>query len=91
MIVPKNWRMSLTIQLDLPETVIEQATKLGLLDSNKIADWLAGEVRRRVASQELKQKLVALRSSDKPIPSLDEINAEIKAVRSERRARETRR
>jgi hypothetical protein len=81
--------MSVTIQLDLPEELIKKARELGLLENNRVGELLAEEVRRRVAGQELKGVLDDIRNvPGKPIP-IEEINAEIKAVRVERRAGET--
>ena len=83
--------MSVTIQLDLPEELIRQARKLGLLENQRMAELLADEVRRRNAGQELKRALDEIRSAPGEPLTLDEINAEIKACRAERRAREARR
>ena len=44
--------MSVTVELDLPEGLIQQARQMGLLDNRRVAEWLAGEVRRRAAGQE---------------------------------------
>jgi hypothetical protein len=52
---------------------------------------VADEVRRRNAGQELKKVLEEIRSvSGEPL-TMDEIGAEIKTARAERRARESRR
>lgn len=83
--------MSVTIQLDLPEGLIQQARKMGLLENQRVADWLVEEVRRRNAGQELKKTLDDIRSAPGEPMTLDEINAEIKTSRTERRAREARR
>ena len=64
---------------------------MGLLDNQRVAELLAEEVRRRNASQELKKVLDEIRSTPGETMALDEINAEIKAGRTERRAREARR
>lgn len=80
--------MSVTIQLDLPEGLIQQARQMGLLDNKRVSELLADEVRRRKAGQELKRNLDEIRSVPGEPPGMDEINAEIKAVRAERRARE---
>jgi SOS response regulatory protein OraA/RecX len=80
--------MSVTIELDLPEGVIDQARQMGLLDNRRVAEWLADEVRRRNAGQELKKVLEGIRSAPgEPLP-MNEIGDEIKAARAERRARE---
>ena len=83
--------MSVTIELDLPEGLIQQARQMGLLDKSRVADWLTDEVRRRVAGQELKKALDEIRSAPGEPVSMDDIGAELKAARAERRSGETRR
>jgi hypothetical protein len=83
--------MSVTVELDLPEGLIRQARQMGLLDNQRMAELLADEVRRRNAGLELKKALDEIRSVPGEPLSMDEIGAEIKATRTERRARETRR
>jgi hypothetical protein len=81
--------MSVTVELDLPEGLIRQARQMGLLDNRRVAELLADEVRRRNAGVELKKALDEIRSGAGEPLSMDEIGAEIKAARTERRARET--
>ena len=83
--------MSVTVELDLPEGLIRQARQMGLLDNGRVAELLADEVRRRNAGQELKKVLDEIRSVPGESLTMDEIGAEIKAGRAERRAREARR
>ena len=83
--------MSVTIELDLPEGLIQQARQMGLLDNARVAELLTDEVRRRNAGQELKKVLDEIRSVPGEPLTMDEIGCEIKALRSERRAREVRR
>jgi hypothetical protein len=83
--------MSVTIELDLPEGLIRQARQMGLLDNRRVAELLADEVRRRNAGQELKKVLDQVRSIPGQRLTMDEIDAEIKVARLERRAREVRR
>jgi hypothetical protein len=80
--------MSVTIQLDLPDGLVRQAREMGLLESKRLADLLADEVRRPIAGQELKTVLDKIRSAPGESQTMDEINSEIKASRAERRARE---
>jgi hypothetical protein len=83
--------MSVTIQLDLPEGILQQARQMGLLENGRVAELLADEVRRRNAGQDLKKVLDEIRSAPGEPLTMDEINAEIKAARVERRTREARR
>ena len=80
--------MSITVQLDLPEEVIRDARSFGLLESKRMTAMLAEEVRRRRAGQELKQMLDKVRSAPGEPMTMQEIDAEIKAARAERHARE---
>jgi hypothetical protein len=83
--------MSVTIELDLPEEIVRQARQMGLLDNRRIGELLAEEVRRRIAGQELKRVLHEIRSLPGEPLTMEEIGVEIKALRTERRAREVRR
>jgi hypothetical protein len=77
--------MSVTVELDLPEGLIRQARQMGLLDNRRVAELLADEIRRRSAGQELKKALDEIRSAPGEPLTMDEIGAEIKAARAERR------
>ena len=74
----------------MPEGLIRQARQMGLLDNRRVAELLADEVRRRNAGQELKKVLEEIRSGPGEPLTMDEIGAEIKAFRAERRARKAR-
>ena len=82
--------MSVTIQLDLPEALLKEARAHGLLESEPIGDLLAAELRRRRAAAELSQVLDAIRGQPGQPMAMEEIQAEVDAVRKERRAREAR-
>ncbi len=77
--------MSVTIELDLPEGLIRQARQMGLPGNRRVAELLAGEVRRRSAGQELKKVLDEIRCVPGEPLTMGEIGAEIKAARAERR------
>ena len=80
--------VSVTIQLDLPDALVAEAREAGLLESARLADWLADELRRKRAREEFGQMLEKLHSvADEPM-SMAEIQAEVVAVREERRRRE---
>ena len=83
--------MSITVELDLPEEVIRDARNFGLLETKRMTAMLAEEVGRCRAGQELKEMLNKIRSVPGEPMTMEEINAEIKAARAERRAREARR
>ena len=80
--------MSVTIQLDLPDALVNEARAAGLLESARLADWLTDELRRKRARSQFAQMLGKLHSvADEPM-SLEEIQAEVDAVRQERRQSE---
>ena len=83
--------MSVTIQLDLPEALMKEARANGLLESAPIGDLLVTELRRRKAAAELGNVLDAIRAQPGEPLTMEEIQAEVDAVRAERRAREARR
>jgi hypothetical protein len=83
--------MSVTIQLDLPDALVKEAKANGLLESAPIGDLLTTELRRRRAAAELSNVLEGIRAQPGEPMTMEEIQAEVDAVRAERRAREARR
>jgi hypothetical protein len=81
--------MSITIQLDLPDALAKEAKANGLLESDSMTDLLSIELRRRKAAAELDEVLDKIHAQPGEPMSPEEIQAEIDAVRAERRARET--
>ena len=80
--------VSITIQLDLPDALLSEARANGLLESASMGGLLATELRRRKAAAELSQVLDGIRAQPGEPMSGEEIAAEVKAARAERRARE---
>jgi hypothetical protein len=80
--------MSVTVQVDLPEALLKEAEASGLLKPAEIGDLVADELRRRKAAADLDQTLQKIRQQSGDAMSMDDITAEIKTVRKERRARE---
>lgn len=80
--------MSITVHLDLPDALAEQARAQGLLESAQLGDLLSIELRRRKAASDLQQVLGVVRVQEGDAMTPEEISAEIKAARAERRARE---
>ena len=81
--------MSITVQLDLPDALVAAARKSGLLESAHLGDLLLEELRRRKAAAELEKVLSEVRAQPGVPMSMEEIVAEVKPARRERRARET--
>ena len=82
--------VSVTIQLDLPEALVREARANGLLESAPIGNLLVTELRRRKAAAELGKVLDGIRAQPGAPMTLEEIQAEVDAVRAEKRAREAR-
>jgi hypothetical protein len=76
--------MSVTIQVDLPEDIIQEAQRLGLLESKRMTAMLTEEMRRGRAGQELRKALDQARSASREPTTLEEIDAEVEATRKER-------
>jgi hypothetical protein len=79
--------MSITIQLDLPEAVLEEARAKGLLRSEVLLELLERELKRRQACEDFGAMLKQLHSVTGDEMTEEEIQAEVDAVRAERRAR----
>ena len=80
--------MSITVQLDLPDSLIADARNNGLLESAHLGDLLVEELRRRKAAADLDKALREIRAQPGEPLSMEEIVSEVKAARRERRARE---
>jgi hypothetical protein len=77
-----------TIQIELPDATAQAARAAGLLTSQALARLLNEAIKRRQAADALLS--IAGRVAEAGIApmSMDEINAEVKASRAERRARQ---
>jgi len=82
--------MSVTIQVDLPDALVKEAKANGLLESQPLGDLLATELRRRKAAAALNDVLDGVRVQPGEPMTMEEIQAEVDAVRAEKRAREAR-
>ena len=81
--------MSVTIQLDLPEALVKEAKANGLLESRRLGELLNEELLRERARKDLGRVLKELHSLPGEPMSPEEIQAEIDAVRAQRRQRES--
>jgi len=75
------------IQIDLPEATEKAAREAGLLTPVALEQVLMDAIRRR-AGQGLLETATEIQALGIEPMTMDEINAEVKAVRAERRARE---
>jgi hypothetical protein len=77
-----------TIQIELPDATAQAARAAGLLTSQALARLLNEAIKRRQAADALLS--IADRVAEAGIApmSMDEINAEVKAARAERRTRQ---
>jgi hypothetical protein len=77
-----------TIQIDLPEATAKAARDAGLLTPAAIDRLLIDAIRRRQAADSLLSLADEVAAVGIEEMSMDEINAEVKAARAERRQRE---
>ncbi len=77
------------IQIDLPEATAKAAREEGLLTPAALEQLLVEAIRRRQAGRSLLGLARQVQEAGIPEMSMDEINAEVKAVRAERRQRES--
>lgn len=78
--------MSITVQLDLPEAVAAEARAKGLLDPQNLTRLIEREVGLDEAMEDFRRTVEEMRSyPDNEPMTMDEIQAEVNAVRAERR------
>jgi len=79
--------MSITIKLDLPDSVVDEANAKGLLDPLKLAQMVEREVELDKPMLDFRQMVEQMRAyPDEPM-TMDEIQAVVNEVRAEGRAR----
>ena len=77
--------MSITVQLDLPESVAAEAKAKGLLDPHALARLVEREIELDKPMRKFREMVEQMRAyPDEPM-TMDEIQAEVNAVRAERR------
>lgn len=81
---------TLELKLTLPVQLAKKAKAAGLLKPEAIEKLLREQLRRQ-AGEELQAMMDKLADTNIPPMSMDEIQAEVNAVRKARRAREARR
>jgi hypothetical protein len=77
-----------TIQIELPEATAQAARAAGLLTPQALARLLDEALKRRQAADALLSIADRVAAAGIPPMSMEEINAEVKAARAERRARQ---
>ena len=80
--------MSVTIQVDLPDALVKEAEANGLLESKRLGELLAHELGRARARKEVRDMLQRTRSQPGEAMSMEEIQAEVNAIRNERPRRQ---
>jgi hypothetical protein len=78
-----------TLTIDLPDNIAKQAQDAGLLTPEALAQLLKDAVRRQ-AGRRLLDAAQRIQAAGIPPMSDEEIVAEVKAIRAERRARQSR-
>jgi hypothetical protein len=77
---------TLEVKLDLPDRLAREAQAAGLLTPRALSRLLKDAMRRRAAQALLAGAVRASQAGSKPLP-MREIQAEVNAVRRERKAR----
>ncbi len=80
--------MSVTIQVELPDALVKEAQANGLLESKRLGELLSNELDRARARKHFGDMLEYVRSRPGEPMSMEELQAEVNAVREERRRRE---
>jgi len=83
--------MSITVELDLPEAVAAKARAKGLLEPRELTRLITREVSAQEDARDFFEMVRQLRSLPGEPVTMEEIQAEVDAVRAERAARENRR
>jgi hypothetical protein len=74
-----------TIQIELPEATVQAPREAGLLTSEALERLLDEAIRRKRAADALLSIAERVAAAGIPPTSMEEINAEVKAARAERR------
>lgn len=80
--------MSVTLELELPDSVAAQAKAKGLLDPKRLATLIARELAAETGSRNFFEIVRQIRAQPGVPMTAEEIEAEVKTVRAEKRARE---
>lgn len=80
--------MMTTIQIELPEATAQAARAAGLLTPQALARLLDEALKRRQAADALLSIAERVAAAGIPPMSMEEIDAEVKATRAERRTRQ---
>jgi hypothetical protein len=82
--------MSVTVQLDLPDSMAAEAQARGLLEPKRVASLIARELKSE-DRQSFFEIIREIRAQPGEPNSANEIQAEVESVRAKRRAHEGRR
>ena len=76
-----------TIQIELPDATVQAARAAGLLTSQALERLLNDALKRKQAAESLFSIADRVAAAGIPPMSMEEINAEVKAARAERKQR----
>ena len=79
--------MSITVQLDLPAPLAEEARAKGLLEPGKLMELIKREIVSEAALKNYIAMVEVMRACPDEPMTMDEIQVEVNAVRAERRQR----
>jgi hypothetical protein len=79
--------MTLKLTIDVPDTLVRKAKQVGVFEADSFTRMLEREVQRRQTNSRFWNALEKLSASPLPPMTTEEVNAEIKAYRREKRQR----
>ena len=79
--------MTLKLTVDMPDTLVRRAKRAGVFEAGSFTRMVERELRRRQTSGRFRKALEKLSASPLPPMTAEEVNAEIKAYRLEKRQR----
>lgn len=80
--------MSITVELDLPESLAAEAKAKGLLDPKRVAGLIARELGHEADQRSFFDMVREIRAQPGEPMTMEQIQAEVDAVRADRGARE---
>jgi hypothetical protein len=79
--------MSITVKLDLPDSLAAEAKAKGLLEPQKLTQLVEREVQLDKPMSEFREMVEQMRAHTEEPMSMDEIQAVVNEVRAKRRAK----
>jgi hypothetical protein len=75
-----------TVQIELPDQLVQEAERAGLLSPAELEEWLRARLRRKSLDKLFSAMDTIAATNDLPYMSPEEVAEEIKIMRAEKRA-----